>query len=180
MITKGRSPTDMIAQAQGVPAGPYRLPRCWSIGGPRRTSRTGVRLHRDERPRRDLHRRPPVVKESTGEEISKEDLGGPEGGAAQRVIHEFRRGRRGRTGRIQRYLSYFRQRVVLPADAGPSATPGPRATPELLDIIPRDNRRSYDMRTVLDAVFDDTDWLEVQPRFGPAIICRWRISAAIR
>ena len=63
------------------------------------------------------------------------------------------------------------QRVVLPADAALRRRRRPAATPELLDIIPRDNRRSYDMRTVLDAVFDDTDWLEVQPRFGPAIIC---------
>ncbi len=27
------------------------------------------------------------------------------------------------------------------------------------------------MRTVLDVVFDETDWFEVQPKFGPAIIC---------
>ena len=27
------------------------------------------------------------------------------------------------------------------------------------------------MRTVLDVVFDETDWLEIQPKFGKAIIC---------
>lgn len=47
----------------------------------------------------------------------------------------------------------------------------PRATPELLDIVSRDNRRIYDMRKVLDVVFDRTDWFEVQPKFGRAIIC---------
>ncbi len=40
-----------------------------------------------------------------------------------------------------------------------------------MDIVSQDNRRSYDMRRVIDAVFDDADWLEVQPTFGPAIIC---------
>ena len=47
----------------------------------------------------------------------------------------------------------------------------PRPTPELLDIVPRGNRRVYDMRAVLDVVFDRPDWFEVQPKFGPAIIC---------
>src|SRR5262249_27537830 len=47
----------------------------------------------------------------------------------------------------------------------------PRATPELLDIVSRDNRRVYDMRAVLDVVFDDPEWFEVQPRYGKAIIC---------
>ena len=47
----------------------------------------------------------------------------------------------------------------------------PRPTPELLDIISRDNRRVYNMRSVLDILFDNTDWFEVQPQFGKAIIC---------
>ena len=46
-----------------------------------------------------------------------------------------------------------------------------RRTPELLDIVPRDNRRVYDMRKVIDVVVDRSDWFEVQPTFGPAIIC---------
>ena len=73
---------------------------------------------------------------------------------------------------IRRYLSYF------PSSAWsyPAALPQykgaePRATPELLDIVSRDNRRVYDMRRVLDVVFDQPDWFEIQPKFGPAIIC---------
>src|SRR6202040_1906132 len=73
---------------------------------------------------------------------------------------------------IRRYLSYF------PASAWsyPSSSPAsdasePRATPQLLDIVPRGNRRVYDMRALLDVVFDTPDWFEVQPKFGPAIIC---------
>ena len=54
---------------------------------------------------------------------------------------------------------------------GADAEVAPRPTPELLDIVPRDNRKVYDMRRVLDVVFDRPDWLEVQPRFGRAILC---------
>ena len=73
---------------------------------------------------------------------------------------------------IRRYLSYFPPSAwsyppPLPADE----TSEPRPTPELLDIVSRDNRRVYDMRAVLDVIFDRPDWFEVQPRFGKAIIC---------
>ena len=37
--------------------------------------------------------------------------------------------------------------------------------------MPRGNRRVYDMRAVLDVVFDDRGWFEVQPKFGQAMIC---------
>ena len=49
--------------------------------------------------------------------------------------------------------------------------PDPVRHRELLEIISRDNRRTYDIRTVLDVVFDDTDWFEIQPRYGEAIVC---------
>jgi acetyl-CoA carboxylase carboxyltransferase component len=73
---------------------------------------------------------------------------------------------------MRRYLSYFPPSAwsypsPLPADENSE----PRATPELLDIVSRDNRRVYDMRAVLDVTFDRPDWFEVQPQFGRAIIC---------
>ncbi len=61
--------------------------------------------------------------------------------------------------------------MVLPTDPALRRRRRAAPTPELVDIVSRDNRRSYDMRRVLDEVFDDTDWLEIQPTFGPAIIC---------
>jgi hypothetical protein len=60
--------------------------------------------------------------------------------------------------------------MVLPADAAPRR-PAARDPPATARHHLQDNQRVYDMRTVLDVVFDDADWLEVQPRFGPAIIC---------
>ena len=41
----------------------------------------------------------------------------------------------------------------------------------MTELVPRDNRKAYDMRGVIDVVMDGDDWLEVQPGFGPAIIC---------
>ncbi len=115
---------------------------------------------------------PPVVKESTGEEISKEDLGGPDVALPSGVIHNVAEDDEAVIDDIRRYLSYFPPSAwSYPPERPEDETTAPRSTPELLDIVSRDNRRVYDMRAVLDVVFDSPDWFEVQPRYGRAIIC---------
>jgi len=166
----GRSPTDLIAQARcsGL------VPTVAAVLGPSAGHGALVAPVCDFR---IMSRRgaiftagPPVVKESTGEDISKEDLGGPDVALASGVIHNIADDDAAVLDEVRRYLSYF------PASAWsypPSRTSGTasRATPELLDIIPRDNRRVYDIRRVIDVVTDDPDWFEVQPAFGRGIVC---------
>ena len=168
----GRTPTDLLAQARcsgqvptvsglfGPSAGHGALvaPVCdWTI----MTSQGAI-----------FTAGPPVVKESTGEDISKEDLGGPDVALSSGVIHNLGSDDAAVLDDIRRYLSYFPSSAwSYPASRGADETTGPRPTPELLEIVPRGNRRVYDMRAVLDAVFDHPDWFEVQPKFGPAIIC---------
>ena len=41
----------------------------------------------------------------------------------------------------------------------------------MLDIVPRNGRRIYDMRDVIDVVFDESSLFEVQPEFGRSVIC---------
>ncbi len=115
---------------------------------------------------------PPVVKESTGEEISKEDLGGPTVAIPSGLIHNVAPDDGQALDQIREYLSYFPSSAwSYPPDGGDGPESGPRLTPELLDVVPRDNRKVYDMRRVIDVVFDRPDWFEVQPGFGPAMIC---------
>jgi acetyl-CoA carboxylase carboxyltransferase component len=115
---------------------------------------------------------PPVVKESTGEEISKEDLGGPSVAIASGVNHNLAEDDEAVLDDIRRYLSYFPSSAWSYPPSLPEDEAGePRSTPELLEIVPRGNRRVYDMRAVLDVVFDRRGWFEVQPKFGQAIIC---------
>src|ERR1700761_5153795 len=168
----GRTPTDLLAQTQCS----GRVPTVAAVLGPsaghgalvapvcdfRIMSRQGAIFTAG----------PPVVKESTGEEIAKEELGGPDVALPSGVIHNVAEDDDAALHDIRRYLSYFPPSAwssppALPADK----TTEPRATPELLEIVSRDNRRVYDMRAVLDVVFDRPDWFEVQPQFGKAIIC---------
>jgi acetyl-CoA carboxylase carboxyltransferase component len=168
----GRTPTDLLAQAQCS----GRVPTVAAVLGPsaghgalvapvcdfRIMSRQGAIFTAG----------PPVVKESTGEEISKEDLGGPDVAVPSGVIHNVAEDDEAVIADIRRYLSYFPPSAwSYPAPMPADEDSRPRPTPELLDIVSRDNRRGYDMRAVLDVIFDRPDWFEVQPQYGKAIIC---------
>jgi acetyl-CoA carboxylase carboxyltransferase component len=168
----GRTPTDLLAQAQCS----GRVPTVGAVLGPsaghgalvapvcdfRIMSRQGAIFTAG----------PPVVKESTGEDISKEDLGGPTVALPSGVIHNVAEDDEAVLDDVRRYLSYFPPSAwSYPASLPQDENSEPRVTPELLDIVSRDNRRVYDMRAVLDVIFDRPDWFEVQPQYGKAIIC---------
>ena len=168
----GRSPADLIAQTKCS----GRVPTVAAVLGPSAGHGALVAPVSDFRIMSHhgaiFTAGPPVVKESTGEDISKEDLGGPAVALASGVIHNVAEDDATVIDDVRRYLSYFPPSAwsyptSLPADEAAA----PRSTPELLDIVSRDNRRGYDMRAVLDVILDRPDWFEVQPRFGRAIIC---------
>lgn len=168
----GRAPTDLLSQAQCS----GRVPTVAAVLGPSAGHGALVAPVCDFRIMSAqgaiFTAGPPVVKESTGEEISKEDLGGPGTAVPSGVIHNVAEDDEAVIADIRRYLSYFPPSAwSYPAQLSPDEDSGPRATPELLDIVSRDNRRVYDMRAVLDVVFDRPDWFEVQPLYGKAIIC---------
>jgi len=168
----GRTPTDLLAQAQCS----GRVPTVAAVLGPSAGHGALVAPVCDFRimsvQGAIFTAGPPVVKESTGEDISKEDLGGPTVALASGVIHNVGEDDEAVLDDIRRYLSYFPPSAwSYPAPLPPDEAGAPRQTPELLDIVSRDNRRVYDMRAVLDVVFDRPDWFEVQPQFGKAIIC---------
>lgn len=112
---------------------------------------------------------PPLVKASLGEEVTKEDLGGPDVALSSGVIHNAAIDDLDALAQIRRWLSY------LPASAwdrplATATTDGPRDTPEVLDIVPRNPRQSYDMAAVIQVVVDAGSWFEIQPRFGRSML----------
>jgi methylmalonyl-CoA decarboxylase subunit alpha len=115
---------------------------------------------------------PPVVRESLGEEVSKEELGGPGVALASGLIHNAAGDDADALAQVRRYLSYMPPSAWSYPPAAPGGEDrGPRPTAELAQVIPRDGRRSYDMRDVIRILVDDGQTLEVQARFGPAIVC---------
>lgn len=115
---------------------------------------------------------PPLVAASLGERVGKKELGGPAVHAVHSgVAHNVAGDPAEALALVRRFLSY------LPANAWqrpPAAPPGPaaapREVPELLDLIPANARRPYDMRPVLEALLDAGSCFEIQPRYGPAVV----------
>lgn len=113
---------------------------------------------------------PPVVREAIGEDVDKMALGGPSVAIPSGLVHNLAPDDRDALRQIRHYLSFF------PSSAWSYPEPVAcndwhREVPELLSIIPRANRQVYDMKRVLDVVFDDGRWFEVQGGFGTAIVC---------
>jgi len=114
---------------------------------------------------------PPVVRESLGEVVTKEELGGPSVAVASGLIHNAAAGDGAALDLVRRYLAYFPSSAwSYPPDVAGSDT-GARPVPEMLDIVPRNGRRLYDMRAVLQVVFDRDSCCEIQPQFGKTVIC---------
>jgi acetyl-CoA carboxylase carboxyltransferase component len=114
---------------------------------------------------------PPVVKESTGEDVGKAELGGPQVAIASGLIHNRAADDAGALGQIRRYLSYFPLSAWSYPPDGANPEVGPRRLDRILDIVPRDNRKVYDMRNVIDLLVDGGKWFEIRPDFGRALIC---------
>ncbi len=114
---------------------------------------------------------PPVVKAGRGLDITKEELGNEQ-------IHVFENGvvanlaedEADAMQQTRRFLSYLPQNVwEAPPRVAPDDAPG-RREEELLSLIPRDIRRAYNPRRILELVLDRDSFFEIQPHWGRARI----------
>ncbi len=113
---------------------------------------------------------PPLVRSATGEDVTKEDLGGPAVAAATAgVVHNVVADDGEALALARRYLAHFPLNAWEhpPVRTGPDA--GPRRV-DLLGLVPPDPRRPYPVRPVLEALVDAGELLEVQPGFGRSIV----------
>jgi acetyl-CoA carboxylase carboxyltransferase component len=114
---------------------------------------------------------PPLVKAATGEDVTKEDLGGPKvcadiAGSAHNVTKDDVQA----IAMARDYLGYFPQSRfdAPPTRSGPQTAP--RSLEGILDLVPPDSRKPYKMRKVLEMLVDEGSLFEVQPRYGKALI----------
>jgi acetyl/propionyl-CoA carboxylase alpha subunit/acetyl-CoA carboxylase carboxyltransferase component len=97
---------------------------------------------------------PPLVRYATGEDLSKDELGGADvhrrSGAVERIVASEAEA----FEVTRRFLSYLPASVdELPPVTEPRDDPE-RAEPLLLSAVPHDRRRPYRLRPILEAVFD--------------------------
>jgi len=110
---------------------------------------------------------PAVVARATGEKVTKEELGGAAIHArGTGVVDNEAESEEAAFGQIRRFLSYLpRNAWELPPRHAP-ADPPDRREPDLLSIIPRDRRRPYDARRILELVLDRDSRFEIGRFWG--------------
>ena len=114
---------------------------------------------------------PPLVKASTGEDVTKEELGGAKicveiAGSAHNVAKDD-------TSAIElarRYLGYFPQYAGGVAPPSDGADTQPRSLDDMVEIVPPDDRKPYDIHQVIERMVDADSFLEIQPSYGRAIV----------
>ncbi|MGH8982885.1 MAG: acyl-CoA carboxylase subunit beta [Acidimicrobiia bacterium] len=114
---------------------------------------------------------PPLVKAATGEDVDKETLGGT---AVHTVLsgvaHNTAPDDRAALALCRRYLSYFPSNAWEWPPHDPDGDTDARALDAILDLVPPDPRRPYDVLPVIDALCDAGTVLEIQPVFGRAVV----------
>lgn len=114
---------------------------------------------------------PPLVKAATGEDVTKEELGGAD--VCTRIAgsaHNEAPDDESAIDMARLYLSYFPSHAGQPSPLSIGPDTEPRPVEELLDVIPPNDRRPYNMHQVIDHIVDDGSFFEIQPAYGPAII----------
>jgi acetyl-CoA carboxylase carboxyltransferase component len=112
---------------------------------------------------------PPVVAR-TGVTMTKEELGGAEIHARAGAVDDIVANEAEAFAKARQFLSYLPSSVdELAARAAPADDPN-RREESLLTAVPRDRRKVYDMRKILNAVVDTGSLFEMSRKFGgPAI-----------
>ncbi len=114
---------------------------------------------------------PDVVKAVTHEELSHQELGGAEVHARKSGVAHFMYDNEPECfAGVRRLLAFLPQNnsAELPTkDTGDSPD---RTDDGLLQLVPDDPRRAYDMKKLISSIADDGDFMEVQREFAPNII----------
>ena len=111
---------------------------------------------------------PKVVEQATGQVITKEDLGDERIQVKNGVVMNLAEDEADAIAQIRRFLSYLPANVweappVIESDDDPE-----RREESLVSAVPRNRRRIYDPRLILDAVLDKDSFFEIGPYYGRA------------
>lgn len=108
----------------------------------------------------------PFVKAGTGEELTNEEIGGADVQTGNGVAHLATDDELEAIDAVRLYLSY------LPSSVGDEIPQGSGLTPDIdvSALMPQSPRRSYDMRSIIEAICDRESMFEVQPDYACNIV----------
>ena len=114
---------------------------------------------------------PPVVNRLGGEQVDKESLGGSRIHTRNGAIDDEVRSEDEAFERARRFLSYLPSSVFELPGRGPATDDPDRTDDTLGDVVPRDRRQVYKMRTIIESVADTGSFFEMGAGFGRSAIC---------
>jgi methylmalonyl-CoA decarboxylase subunit alpha len=106
-----------------------------------------------------------------GEKVSLEEMGGARmhtsrSGVGHALVGSDEEG----IDFARRYLSYFPSSFVGEPPAAPPAEPAPSSSVSIRDLIPADENKPFDMRSLIDALVDGGSFLEIHARWARELI----------
>src|SRR5690606_10190207 len=112
---------------------------------------------------------PNVIKTVLGEEISMEELGGARVHAEiTGNAHFFAKSELECFDQLKKLISFIPWNNSTKAKVFPPKEP--KFKGKIEDIIPSDPKQPYDVRDIVRAIVDDSDFFEIQELFAPNIV----------
>jgi acetyl-CoA carboxylase carboxyltransferase component len=113
---------------------------------------------------------PEVIKATIGEEISMEDLGGARvHSEISGNAHFFAKSEQECFDQIKQLISFIPWNNTKKADPFPKKAPKRRQF-DIESIMPVDPRQPYDVRDIIKAISDDSEFFEIQELFASNIV----------
>ncbi len=112
---------------------------------------------------------PPVVK-ALGEDLTKEELGGWEIHARNGVCDEAVDSEEEAMASVRRFLSYLPSSIDELPPRVETGDPSDRRDEALIKVIPRERRRVYKMRPIVETLVDQGSFFEIGRYWGRASI----------
>ncbi len=109
---------------------------------------------------------PALVERATGETLTKEELGGPEVHLRSGVVDNLAEDEDDVWRQVRRFLGYLPANIWEAAPVVDCDDPRDRREQKLLSIVPRERRRAYRMRRVIEWIFDRDSFFEMSPLYG--------------
>jgi acetyl-CoA carboxylase carboxyltransferase component len=109
---------------------------------------------------------PALVARATREEVTKEELGGPEIHGKSGVVDNIAEDEADAWRQIRRFLSYLPSNVWGAPPVAECGDPRERRDASLIEIVPRDARKPYKMRRLVEAIVDRESFFELTPGYG--------------
>jgi acetyl-CoA carboxylase carboxyltransferase component len=113
---------------------------------------------------------PPVVAAAMGETPDKEELGGARTQTRAGAVDNEAADEDDALEQLKRFLAYLPPNVWEAPPLATSGDPADRREEALLEVVPRDPRKPYKTRVILEAVFDRGSLFEIGAQYGRSLV----------